>query len=165
MQLPGVGRPVADVVADLEAKRTVDVQWSAGRTFGLADDGGPSVHEVAERAAPMYLHDNALNTRAFRAGIASIDGLRVLGDGGLHLVAMAGDDAAADPLDVFAAAEVLARGGWYLDRQGPPDSLHATVSVANVAVVDDYVADVRAAADEVRGRRAEDRDTSYATLE
>jgi sphinganine-1-phosphate aldolase len=100
-----------------------------------------------------------------RAGIAAIDGLRVLGDGGLHLVAMAGDDAAADPLDVFAVGDVLARGGWYLDRQGPPDSLHATVSVANVPVVDDYVADLRAAADEVRGRRAVDRDTSYATLE
>ena len=28
-------------------------------------DGGPSVHEVAERAAMLYLHENALNTKAF----------------------------------------------------------------------------------------------------
>ena len=28
-------------------------------------DGGPAVHEVAERAARLYLHENALNTRAF----------------------------------------------------------------------------------------------------
>ena len=38
----------------------------AGRqTFGLVFDGGPSVHEVAERAAVMYLHENALNIMAF----------------------------------------------------------------------------------------------------
>jgi sphinganine-1-phosphate aldolase len=28
-------------------------------------DGGPSVHEVAEQAARFYLHENALNTKAF----------------------------------------------------------------------------------------------------
>src|SRR5690606_20354020 len=31
----------------------------------LVFDGGASVHEVAERASAMYLHDNALSTRAF----------------------------------------------------------------------------------------------------
>ena len=28
-------------------------------------DGGPEVREVAERAASLYLHENALNTKAF----------------------------------------------------------------------------------------------------
>ncbi len=65
MDLPAQGRPVADVLADLEAKRTDDVAWSEGRTFGMVYDGGPSVHEVIDGAARMFLHDNALNTQAF----------------------------------------------------------------------------------------------------
>ena len=58
-------RPVDDVIADLTAKRVDDVKWADGRAFGMVYDGGPSVHEVAERAAKIYLHENALNTKAF----------------------------------------------------------------------------------------------------
>ena len=65
MGLQQQGRPVDEVVADLEAKRENDVRWADGKTFGMIYDGGPSVHEVAERAARLYLHENALNTRAF----------------------------------------------------------------------------------------------------
>ena len=100
-----------------------------------------------------------------RAAIAAVDGLRVLGDGDFHLVAMATDTSAADPLDVFAVGEGLARRGWYHDRQSPPDSLHATVSNGNVAVIEEWAADLAAVAADVRGRAAEDRSTSYATLE
>ena len=59
------GRPVDDVIADLTEKRVNDVKWADGRTFGMVYDGGPSVHEVAEQAALLYLHENALNTQAF----------------------------------------------------------------------------------------------------
>src|SRR6187401_1550257 len=65
MDLPRHGRPVADVIDDLRAKRTNDVRWDEGRAFSLVYDGGPSVHDVAEQAALMYLHENALNTAAF----------------------------------------------------------------------------------------------------
>ena len=59
------GRSVDDVIAELEAKRSDDVKWQDGRAFGMVYDGGPTVHEVAERAAKIYLHENALNTKAF----------------------------------------------------------------------------------------------------
>lgn len=65
MPLPEKTRPIDDVIAELEAKRAHDVRWQDGRTFGMVYDGGPSVHEVAERAAKLYLHENALNTKAF----------------------------------------------------------------------------------------------------
>ena len=64
-QLSRQGRPVDDVIADLAAKRDHDVRWRDGRTFGLVFNGGPGVHEAAERAAMMYLHENALNPFAF----------------------------------------------------------------------------------------------------
>lgn len=65
MELENAGRPVDEVIAELEAKRADDVKWADGRTFGMVYNGGPSVHEVAERAARLYLHENALNTKAF----------------------------------------------------------------------------------------------------
>jgi sphinganine-1-phosphate aldolase len=59
------GRQVDDVIAELVALRADDVRWKDGRTFGLVYDGGPSVHAVAEAAAQLFLHENALNTQAF----------------------------------------------------------------------------------------------------
>ena len=62
---PDKGRSIDAVIGDLEAKREKDVRWADGKTFGMIYSGGPSVHEVAERAAALYLHENALNTKAF----------------------------------------------------------------------------------------------------
>ena len=59
------GRPVDDVVAELVGKRAGDIRWEDGRAFGMIYDGGPTVHQVAEEAAKLYLHENALNTAAF----------------------------------------------------------------------------------------------------
>ena len=65
MQLTQQGRPVDEVIAELRAKRSDDVRWAEGRAFSLVYDGGPSVHDVAEQAARLFLHENALNTIAF----------------------------------------------------------------------------------------------------
>ena len=62
---PGSGSPADQVLAELEAKRSDDVRWNEGRTFGLVFDGGDEVRYVAERAAQTFLHENALNTAAF----------------------------------------------------------------------------------------------------
>jgi glutamate/tyrosine decarboxylase-like PLP-dependent enzyme len=65
MQLPERGRPAAEILADLTAKRARDARWREGRTFGMVYDGGPEVHEIAEAVAREFLHENALNTKAF----------------------------------------------------------------------------------------------------
>src|ERR1700754_5136057 len=81
MPLPDRGRPLGEVIADLKAKRARDVRWLDGRTFGLVYNGGPSVHEVAEHAAMLYLHENALNTKAFPSlGEIQSDVVRWTGD-------------------------------------------------------------------------------------
>jgi glutamate/tyrosine decarboxylase-like PLP-dependent enzyme len=105
------------------------------------------------------------NADAMRDGVAAIDGIRVLGAGDLHLVAIASDPEADEPIDVFALGDALERRGWFHDRQGPPDSLHSTVSNSNTGVMDDYLAALRESVAEVRGARADDRSTNYATLE
>lgn len=96
-----------------------------------------------------------------RAGVADIDGLAVLGDSRHHLVAVTG----IDGLDVFALGDELRSRGWYMDRQTPPDALHHTVSAANRATIEAYLADLAECAELVAGRRTDDRSTEYSTLE
>ncbi|MGI8794152.1 MAG: pyridoxal phosphate-dependent decarboxylase family protein [Acidimicrobiales bacterium] len=104
-------------------------------------------------------------SKKMAAGINAIDGLRVVGDPEAQIVAMAVDVGWEERLDVFAVGDALAAKGWYLDRQMPPDSLHATVSAGNAPVMDEYLADLSAAVAGVLGERVEDRSTNYATLE
>ncbi|MEZ5228860.1 MAG: aminotransferase class V-fold PLP-dependent enzyme [Acidimicrobiales bacterium] len=108
---------------------------------------------------------NLANADQVRAGIAAIDGIRVLGDGQFHLVAMSNEPDDADPIDIFALGDALLARGWHLDRQGPPDSLHATISNSNTGVIDRYLDDLAACVAEVRGTTTDDRSTTYSTVD
>ncbi|MBT5755528.1 MAG: hypothetical protein HOI41_11240, partial [Acidimicrobiaceae bacterium] len=105
------------------------------------------------------------NADQMRAGIAEIDRLKVLGDGGLHLIAMSAHPDDPDPIDMFALADALASRGWFHDRQTPPDNLHSTVSNSNTGVIDDYIQALNECVAEVGAAKAGDRSTNYATLE
>lgn len=105
------------------------------------------------------------NADQLRKGIAAIDGIRVLGAGTYHLVAMASDPAAARSVDMFALGDALLERGWFHDRQGPPDSLHSTVSNGNTGAMDQYLKDLVEAVEGLANKRAADRSTNYATLE
>jgi glutamate/tyrosine decarboxylase-like PLP-dependent enzyme len=102
-------------------------------------------------------------------GVGAIAGLRVLGDPDTTLVAIASDPAAAVPLDPFAVGAALATRGWHLDRQGPPDSLHATITpiqgMDGCRVIEEFLADLAAVATDVGGTRDADRTTRYASTE
>jgi glutamate/tyrosine decarboxylase-like PLP-dependent enzyme len=119
------------------------------------------VHFLGEAG---YLHlaeqaDDAARTIA--KAVDSIEGIAMVGEPDATLLAIAGDG-----VDVFAVGEALhRRGGWFLDRQTPPDALHATVHAGHARVVDEFVADLAAAVDEVGGGAAADRDTTYGTVE
>lgn len=101
--------------------------------------------------------------RALVDGIRAIPALAVRGEPEATLVAFG----AADPegLDIFAVGEALSARGWHLDRQTPPDSLHATVSAANAPVIEAFLADLRTAVGSVGGAAAADRATTYGTVE
>jgi sphinganine-1-phosphate aldolase len=105
------------------------------------------------------------NADQIRAGIAAIDGIKVLGAGQFHLIGLAADETSPIEVDVFALADALLKRGWYLDRQGPPDNLHSTVSNSNTGVIEQYLLDLRACVGDVAGERTDDRSTNYATLE
>lgn len=74
---------------------------------------------------------------------------------------------AADPtaLDVFAVADALWRRGWYVDRQGPPPSLHLTVNAVHADKVESFLADLRASIDEVTAASASGDQGAYGTID
>lgn len=55
--------------------------------------------------------------------------------------------------DVFALADALIVKGWYMDRQGPPDSIHLTVNAVHAPMVDDFLADLDTAVADLGGAR------------
>jgi sphinganine-1-phosphate aldolase len=105
------------------------------------------------------------NADQLRAGIAAIDGIRVLGDGAFHLVATAADPESDREVDVFALGDALRARGWFHDRQTPPDNLHSTVSNTNTGAIDAYLTDLDECVALIGATRVADRSTNYATLE
>lgn len=55
----------------------------------------------------------------------------------------------SDELDVFALADELGKRGWYVDRQGPPRSIHMTVHAGHTSTLDDFLSDLDDACDHV----------------
>ncbi len=99
-------------------------------------------------------------TRRFLEGARAIPGLRVLGDPDVTLVAFAFDD-----LDAFAVGDALWRRGWWVDRQGPPPSLHLTINAVHERVIDAFLVELRAAVDEVRAAQTRGKSGAYASTE
>ncbi len=77
-------------------------------------------------------------TRAFRAGIEAIDGLRVTGDPVMGVMEIASDEH-----DLGAVGDVMDDRGWHLDRQ--QGGLHLMLSPYHARVVDAFLADLAAA--------------------
>lgn len=106
---------------------------------------------------------------ALEAGVRAIEGLTVLGQPEVTLCAIAADPTSTIAVDPFAVHEQLFARGWYLDRQGPPDSLHASVAPVHGfddgAIVDAFLGDLRACVEAVGTTRSGDRSTQYAALE
>jgi glutamate/tyrosine decarboxylase-like PLP-dependent enzyme len=163
MALPTHGMNQEEILAELHAKRTDDVRWQDGRTFGMIYDAGPEAHAVLEAVAAMFLHDNALNTLAFPSlgriqsevvGITAdlLHGPQAAGfltSGGTESILMA----------VKAARErARTERGITAPEMVVPTSAHAAfhkaahyfgIQVHSIPVRDDWRADVDATADAI----------------
>ena len=73
---------------------------------------------------------------------------------------------AKDPaaLNVFAVADELARHGWYVDRQAPPDSLHCTVNAIHHDKILQFTHDLQLAINEVLATNKTGDKGSYGTI-
>ncbi len=106
--------------------------WATLQSFGV--DGYQALARQAADAADR-----------FRAGIKAIPGLALLGVSDSTIVSYAAVGA-----DVYALADRMEARGWTVDRQQRPASIHLTVTANHAGIVDEYLADLRAALAEVR---------------
>jgi glutamate/tyrosine decarboxylase-like PLP-dependent enzyme len=108
--------------------------WAALQSMGA--DGYEKLARVALDAADRL-----------RAGVDTIPELAVLGQSRATIVCYGARDGS---IDVYAVADRLEARGWTVDRQQMPPSIHLTVTANHAAIVDAYIADLRAAVEEVR---------------
>ena len=163
---------------ELRRYQTFDFDgWLAGRYITPNMQGTRSgLPMAAAWAVLQYLgvdgyrrlvHTTLDTADTIRSGVRAIDGLRILGNPVHHLLAISTEpemEEEARRIDLFALGEAMADRGWHLDRQGPPPSLHMTVSAGNTKAVNEFLADLSEAAEQVRGG-ATGEATQYATLE
>ena len=69
-----------------------------------------------------------------------------------------------DALNVFAVADELWQGGWYIDRQTPPDSLHCTVNAIHHDKIESFVKDLELATNTVLANKKTGDRGSYGTI-
>lgn len=141
-----------------------------GSSGVLGTKGGGAM--AAAWAVMHYLGDDGYLrlTAAARAATVELAGaigtlpeLRVLAEPDTTLVAFVASD--PDALDVFALADALWRRGWYVDRQGPPKSLHCTVNAVHEGRIAAFVADLRESVAEVHAAAAVGAQGAYGTVE
>jgi glutamate/tyrosine decarboxylase-like PLP-dependent enzyme len=63
--LPPTGRPVDELLAELDERKAGDVDWRSGRAFSLAYYAGEEAYDLVRTAHDRFLGVNALNPFAF----------------------------------------------------------------------------------------------------
>jgi glutamate/tyrosine decarboxylase-like PLP-dependent enzyme len=101
----------------------------------LGEDGYLALADTTMRAATRL-----------REGITAIDGLKIIGDPTMSLLAIG-----SDTLNVYEVGDEMSLRGWHLDRQQSPPSLHLTVTAGHAPHVETFLADLAQAA--ARARR------------
>jgi len=103
------------------------------------------MHYLGE-AGYLAIADTVMKTTVkLREGINAIDGVRVLGDPTMSVLAIG-----SDSLNVYEIADELSARGWHLDRQQFPPSLHLTVTHAHHQVAEQFLADLAASVAEIK---------------
>jgi glutamate/tyrosine decarboxylase-like PLP-dependent enzyme len=84
--------------------------------------------------------------RALMDGVAATPGLRVLGKPDMSVFAFT-----SDTIDIYALGDAMTERGWHLDRNQMPPALHMMVTPAHEAIVEPFLADLRACARALEG--------------
>lgn len=79
-------------------------------------------------------------TEILRQGIEDIEGVQVLGDPVMSLMALG-----STTLNIYEIGDELGLRGWHLDRQQFPPSLHLTINFAHISRTADFLQDLASA--------------------
>jgi glutamate/tyrosine decarboxylase-like PLP-dependent enzyme len=121
------------------------------------------MHHLGDEGYLRLTHAARSACEELTAAIDAIPELQVRARPQSTLLAFGAADAAT--LDVFAVADALWQRGWYVDRQGPPASLHCTVNAVHEGKIPAFVADLREALAEVLAQGRSGDQGAYGTVE
>lgn len=109
--------------------------------------GGPiaaayaALRGVGENGFLEHTRNAMIAAKKLQDGIRSIPELTVIGRPDATLVAWGSQDKS---VDIYAVADQLEDRKWGVDRQQHPNCIHCTVTSNHLAVVDEYLEDIRA---------------------
>ena len=135
------------------------------RPAGPIAAGWAVLHHLGTDGYRRLAEDTHQAASLIKATITDTPGLALRGSPDATVFAFGGDPEGGQ-VDAFTLGDALAeRGGWFFDRQRPPDSLHATVHAGHRPVVDQLCSDLVGVAGELlaSGDRTDDRRASYGT--
>ena len=98
------------------------------------------MHYLGEEGYLRLARQTLDATEKLIAGVRSMPGLHVWGDPDMTVVAIGSHEH-----DIFAIGDRLNERAWHFDRQDGPPSLHLMASPRHLVVVDEFLADLKAA--------------------
>jgi hypothetical protein len=94
----------------------------------------------------LTITDTVMQTvTKLREGIDAIDGVHILGDPSMSILAIA-----SDRLNVYEIGDELTQRGWHMDRQQYPPSLHLTVTHTHAQIADQFLDDLEQSVAQVK---------------
>lgn len=130
-------------------------EWPSGKfstaTIAGTRPGGAiagawaTLHAMGEAGYVKTAHDIMQLVAAYRHGIEALS-LRVVGDPDLSILCFTSDD-----VDMLRVGERMAARGWLPGLVREPKSMHLMLSMLHAPALDDYLRDLGACIDAVRG--------------
>lgn len=131
----------------------VTIDWPGGVFATPTSSGTKPGGSIASAWAVLHklgfdgyrgmVRDIMATTRIMQRGIASIEGLDVLGQPLMSVMAIG-----SNRHNIYELADHMNGKGWYVERQIDPPSLNLTLGATHAAVVNEFLEDLRNAADD-----------------
>jgi glutamate/tyrosine decarboxylase-like PLP-dependent enzyme len=102
-------------------------------------------HFLGEEGYLAIAEEVMKTTMTIREGIAALEGIDLLGDPAMSLLAIASEE-----VNIYEVGDELAQRGWFLDRQQMPPCLHLTVNFKHVGMEESFLVDLAEALQQAR---------------
>jgi glutamate/tyrosine decarboxylase-like PLP-dependent enzyme len=133
----------------------IHTEWSGGifasTTFSGTRSGGPLagcwaiMNNMGREGYRTLARQVMETTRIIREGIENMEGLHIVGDPAMSLLAFTSSHG-----NIYNIGDALASKGWYLDRLQFPEALHLTITQLNLGMAGEFLRDLH----EIMGNEA-----------
>jgi len=134
----------------------IHTEWSGGifasTTFSGTKSGGPLagcwaiMNHLGREGYRTMARKVMDTTRIIRDGIENMEGLHILGDPSMSVLAFSSTHG-----NIYNIGDALASRGWYIDRLQFPEALHLTITRLNLGMADEFLEDLQ----EIMGNKEE----------